>query len=152
MPHEEILAVELTVTPWKESSGTCDCCGRPSRTVWGDVAAMGQTLAVYYVHWTVGSSDHNPNFDLIIGSWGEGADPSQRILVSLAYRPPPEGGSFMIIDAEGRPAATPTLCGRAMKRAEVIGTPLAKEVFQLVDAIWLHDARIADVRGLGHVA
>jgi hypothetical protein len=152
MPHEETLVVELTVTPWKETSGSCDCCGRTSKTVWGDVSAMDQTLAVYYVQWTVGSSDHNPNFDLIIGTWGEGADPSQRILVSLVYQPRHEGGSFMIIDSEDRPANSRSLCSRALKRADVIGTPLAKEVFQLVDAIWLHDSRIAEVRGLGHEA
>jgi hypothetical protein len=120
--------------------------------VWGDVSATGQTLAVYYVQWTVGSPDHNPNFDLIIGAWGEEADPGQRTLVSLMYQPGPAGGGFMIIDGEGRPADSRTLCGRALKRAEVIGTPLAKQVFQLIDAIWLHDARIAEVRGLGHEA
>lgn len=54
----------------------------------------------------------------------------------------------MVIDSEGRPANDPKLCGRALKRVEVLGTPLAKEVFQLVDCIWLQDPRMADVRDL----
>jgi hypothetical protein len=149
--HEELQLMHLTVTPWKESSGTCDCCGRTSRTVWGDISAADQTLAVYYVQWAVGSADHNPNFDLIIGTWGEGADPKRRCLVSLVYQPRHQGG-FMVIDGESRPANTPSLCGRALKRAEVIGTALAKEAFQFVDAIWLHDSRIAEVRSLSHEA
>jgi len=148
MPHEESY-VELTVTPWKESSGACDCCGRTSKTIWVDVSAADQTLAVYYVQWTVGSADHNPNFDLILGAWGEGADPSKRILVSLEYQPQLQGSSFMITDSGRRAANTPSLCGRALNRSDVVGTPLAKEVFELIDAIWLQDPRIADVRGLG---
>ena len=146
MPDEESCPVELTVAPWKESSGVCDCCSRTSRTIWGAVSAADQTRAVYYIQWTVGSADHNPNFDLILGAWGERADPSKRILVSLEYQP---GGSFMVIDSGHRPANTPSLCGRALKRSDVVRTPLAKEVFELVDAIWLQDPRIAEVRALG---
>jgi hypothetical protein len=58
----------------------------------------------------------------------------------------------MVIDSGHRPANTSQLCGRALKRADVIGTPLASEVFQLVDAIWLQDARIAEVRRLAQDA
>jgi hypothetical protein len=152
MPHEESHTVELTVTPWEERSGTCDCCGRTSKTIWGDVSAADHTLAVYYVHWTVGSADHNPNFDLILGSWGEGAGATSRILVSLEYQPRVQGGSFMVTDSEHRPANSPTLCGRALKRSDVVGTSLAKEVFELVDAVWLQDPRIKEVRALGHEA
>jgi hypothetical protein len=32
-----------------------------------------------------------------------------------------------------------------LARAEVIGTPLAKQAFELVDAIWLRDERIAEI-------
>jgi hypothetical protein len=40
----------------------------------------------------------------------------------------------MVIDSGHRPANTPSLCGRALKRSDVVGTPLAKEVFELIDA------------------
>lgn len=144
--------MELTATPWEESSGTCDCCGNTSKTIWGDVSTPQQGVATYYVQWTVGSAEHFPNIDLIIGRWGDDADPAQRILVSLMYRPGRNGGSFMVIDSERRPANDPRLCGRALKRVEVIGTPLAKEVFQLVDCIWLQDPRMAAVRELDNQA
>jgi hypothetical protein len=92
---------------------------------------------------TVGASDHHPNFDLVIGAWGEGACPDDRVLVSMLSLP----GGVTVIDAAGRPADDRGLCGRALTRDEVIGTPLAANVFALFDAIWLQDARIAELRG-----
>jgi hypothetical protein len=140
--------MELTATPWEESSGTCDCCGNISKTIWGVISTPHGTVATYYVQWTVGSAEHFPNIDLIIGRWGDGADPTQRVLVSLKYRPDRGGGSFMVIDSDVRPANNAKLCGRALKRVEVVETPLAEEVFQLVDTIWLQDPRIAGLRDL----
>ena len=53
---------------------------------------------------------------------------------------------FMVIDAEGRPAAKPgALADRALRRDQVIGTPLAAEVFAMLDAIWLNDRRIGEL-------
>jgi len=138
--------MQLTATPWDEDSGVCDCCGNTSKTVWGDVSNPDQTLAVYYVQWTKGKPDHFPNIDLVMGPWGEGIEPEQRFLVSLLYDPGDEGGGFMVIDSDDRPANDGKICGRAMKRAEIVGTPLAKEVFQLVDTIWLQDPRIEEIR------
>ena len=64
------------------------------------------------------------------------------------YEPGPDGGGFTIIDSEARPANNPKLCGKALKREEIIGTPFAQEAFQLVDAIWMQDPRIDDVTKL----
>ena len=51
----------------------------------------------------------------------------------------------MVVDASETSIASNPLVGRALKREEVVGTPLAQEVFELVDAIWLEDANIAEV-------
>jgi len=39
------------------------------------------------------------------------------------------------------------LVGRALRRDEVIGTPLAPVAFELVDAIWMQDERIGELTG-----
>jgi hypothetical protein len=144
--------MDLRATPLKETSSTCECCGNVSKTICGDVSIPEKTLAIYYVQWTVGSAEHYPNIDLVLGPWGADADPSERVLISLVYDPGPDGGGFMIIDSEARPANSRELCGRALRRDEVIGTPFAQEAFQLVDAIWLHDPRIDEVRNLNSQA
>ena len=104
------------------------------------------TVAVYTVSWTVDAPAHQPTIDLIIGPWGESSDPKDRILVSLLYEPGDDGGDFGVIDAATRPAANDaSLCGHAMGRDDVIGTPLAPRVFELIDAIWAGDPRIEGV-------
>ena len=135
--------MEVIATPWNESGGVCDCCGRTSRTVWGDLSNSEGALAIYYVSWTKDAPEHLPTVDLIIGSWGEGASPEHRILVSMLYRAGADGG-FMVVDADDSRANKPELVGRAMKRAEVVGTPLAKEAFALVEVVWAQDARIGE--------
>lgn len=137
---------------WNESTGHCDCCGNQSKTIWGDLADSSGTKAVYVVQWTVDQPKHMPNFDLVLGPWGNGASPSDRILVSLLYQPRPGGGSFMVVNGHARLADNRGLCDRALERSEVVGTPLAKEVFLLVDALWLTEPRIAPVRALDNVA
>ena len=140
--------MDLKATPWKEAAATCDCCGKLSKTICGEVSVADKTLAIYYVQWTVGSAEHFPNIDLIIGPWGDGAEPGERVLIALVYDSGVDGGGFMIIDSETRPANSRELCGRALKREEVIGTPFAQEAFQLVDAIWLQDPRVDEVKRL----
>jgi hypothetical protein len=144
--------MELKATPWKETSTACECCGRVSKIICGDVSVADKTMAIYYVQWTVGSAEHRPNVDLILGPWDSGAAPTERVLISLAYEPGPDGGGFTIIDSEARPANSRALCGRALKREEVVGTPFAQEAFQLVDAIWSGDPRIDEVKKLDNRA
>ena len=85
--------------------------------------------------------------DLLIGSWGDGTGPDDRVLASIMFRPSVSGGAFMVIDAKERLASKRELCGRALQRVEVVGTPLAAEIFSLLDGIWLTDPRINEVIG-----
>ena len=40
------------------------------------------------------------------------------------------------------------LCGQTcLGRQDVVGTPLAKYAFDVVDVIWLHDHRIVEITG-----
>jgi hypothetical protein len=137
---------------WNESIGHCDCCGNQSRTVWGDLADSAGTKAIYFVQWTVNEPGHMPNVDLVLGPWGAGTVPADRVLVSLSYQPRPGGGSFMVVSGKGRRADDRGLCSRALERTDVIGTPLANEVFALVDSLWLTEPRMEEVRSLNDIA
>lgn len=57
----------------------------------------------------------------------------------------------MVVDGEGRRADDRSICKRAMKRVEVVGTALADEAFALVDSLWLSEPRIGEVKALNHV-
>jgi hypothetical protein len=130
-------------------TGRCECCGNVSRTVSGYAYFRGHPFAAYFVHWTMGHvPDYGANFDFIIGKWSaDGGTPADRFAVSLVYRVTENGRGFMVIDATGRSISTSGLAGHVLKREEVVGQPIARDAFALCDAIWLQDARIAELSG-----
>jgi hypothetical protein len=52
---------------------------------------------------------------------------------------------FMIIDAQSSGPSTEALAETALRRSEVVGTPLALEVFAVVDAVYMSDG-VSEVR------
>ena len=128
--------------------GPCQCCGDLSRRIWGYARRKQIPFASYFVHWTLGRlPDHGANFDLIVGQWGEGTGAPDRCAVSLSYQFTTNGPGFIVIDSESRPIATSTLVGRALSPAEVVGQPIANDVFALCDAILDQDDRLAEFFG-----
>ncbi|AFO91516.1 hypothetical protein [Phaeobacter inhibens] len=134
------------VEPTKESGGFCDCCGKQTRTVWGYVHEQdGGTVASYFVQWTVDVSieDHPANFDLIYGAWGDGTSKSDRRAISLIHFENDGVPGVSVVNATDRPVASSELVGSAMNREELIGTPLAQQVFAIFDAVILQDKRLS---------
>lgn len=133
----------FTVEEIGESIGHYDCCGNESRCVWGMVHDGDAGLAACWMRWTVGHlSEPGANLDLILGRWGDKASAEDRVVISLLHREQADGSrALMVIDAADRPAAKGELAQTALARAEVVGTPLAAQVFALVDAIYEQDGR-----------
>ena len=131
----------------------CECCGNTSRKVWGLAYRNDIPTAAYFVEWTENSAKHSPNIDLLIGTWGDDQVNDKR-LVSWLYNPThDDGGSFMVIDGATRPAAESDLCDQALTREEVIGDSALMEVATgIIDAIWLHDDRIRELKVLARDA
>ena len=133
----------VTIEEMGQSSGHCDCCGHQSLCVWGMVHKGDTTVAAYWVHWTPSHlNELGATLDLIVGQWGDKASADSRVMVSLLHRQQPDGSpALMVIDAADRPAAKGDLARTALARADVVGTPLAAQVFSLVDAIYEQDRR-----------
>jgi hypothetical protein len=132
--------------------GPCDCCGSMSRLVAGFVTRDGESYAGYQVHWTLGQVErHGATFYIILGYWGESTLAEDRYAVALRYRCDAEATGFMVVDAQTAVASHP-LVGRALTREEVIGTPLAQEMFDVIDFIWLYDDRILEITAHGRTA
>ena len=88
---------------------------------------------------------HGATFDLILGKWGEGATPSDRVAVSLRFRRIETGPSFMVADAADRPTGRGGLAGVALARNQVLGSRWEREAYDVVDAVWLKDTRISEI-------
>ncbi|WP_298306580.1 hypothetical protein [uncultured Erythrobacter sp.] len=141
LPTEELqFEVEMT----GQSGGHCDCCGNDSHCVWGWVHQIeGPTVAAYWVRWTDGHlADPGAKLDLVIGPWGEGTSQSARYLVSLVHREQQgESPALMVVDAPANNVSYETLAQNPMAKGEVIGTPLAAQLFRILDAIYEQDTR-----------
>ena len=134
-------AIEIEPASMK-SSGRCACCGKSRRTVWGFVYRDGGPRACYFVEWTLGRRGCSARFDVVVGEWFDGTTEADREAVSLEYRLLDTGPSFSVVDADGRPAAE---VGRAMKGAEIAGTPLAAEVVSIAGAVLRVDDRVREL-------
>lgn len=143
------MQLELEISPDDQRTfGPCDCCGNMTQRVWGYVRDNGIPIAAYFVEWTPGHADNPANFDIILGTWGEGTTASDRKAVALGFLRFDIGPAFSVIDATKRPVARNTLVGEALTREQVIGQPIAELVFAVCDAIWLKDDRIAPLHTL----
>jgi hypothetical protein len=102
--------------------------------------------ALYQVHWTTKQvGRHGAEFFIVLGRFGEGTTATDKFAVALHFFVEPDRFGFMVVDADQTPIASHPLVGRALPRESVIDTPLAQEVFDLVDAIWLEDTNISEV-------
>lgn len=127
--------------------GPCECCGDTTRLATGMVRLNHEPYALYQVHWTSNQVlKHGAEFYLILGEFGEGTTAADKFAVALHFFVNSETYGFMVVDADKTPISSHPLVGRALSRADVIGTPLAQEIFDLVDAIWLEDENIEEVR------
>ena len=139
--------IEMTDT---RDFGPCPCCGDNSRTVAGLVHRGAVGEAAYVVQWTLGQiGRHGAHFDLVLGRWGEGTSRDDRYAVSLEFRRTETGPAFMVIDADKRDIGKGDLAHRGLARQEVVGTSVATQAFEIVDAIWLQDERLAEIRAAG---
>jgi hypothetical protein len=126
--------------------GPCECCGEMTSRVWGYVESRDATVAAYFVEWTPGHEEDHANFDLIVGKWGEGTESSDRRAASLEFRKFQGTPSFMVIDATSRDVSHNSLISKALLREEIVGNPVASQVFAICDVIFLDDPRLPHLR------
>jgi hypothetical protein len=133
--HTPSLLPPFEAVPWNDLATICPCCDGEAHLIFGGILAQNQIRAVYFVSWTRDRPQHVPHIDLILGPWGHDSQASARVLVTLAYRPHPQGGGFVQIDSEKRLANSPVYCGRALAATEAIPPPFALELPRLIEAI-----------------
>jgi hypothetical protein len=152
---EETTTSTIEIEPASmRNSGRCACCGKSRRTIWGYVYVDGGPRACYFVEWTIGplataKPQCSARFDVVVGDWFDGTTEEDREAVSLEYRLLDGGPSFQVVDAAGRPAAE---VGRAAKKSEIEGTPLADEAIAIAGAVLESDDRVRELTRVADVS
>jgi len=105
-----------------------------------------EPYALYQVHWTSQQvARHGAEFYIVLGEFGDGTTAADKFAVALHFYVEPHRFGFMVVDAGQTAIASNPLVGHALSREAVVDTPLAREVFDLVDAIWLGDINISEI-------
>lgn len=130
------------------SGGHCECCGTNTKRIWGFVRRHDDPVGAYFVTWTQGKPDHGAKFDLILGKWGKSATNEDRYSAALDFRLIEGTPQFMVVDAHNRETAGSV--GATLSRADIIGTPIAPQVFAIVDAIYMSKG-LVEVRSWSEV-
>lgn len=134
VPHDwRMLHVEET----GRASGHCDCCATETERRWGLASVQGKAVAAYFVAHTRGKPDHGANIDLVLGSWGDGTTSADRFAVSIRHRVVDGTPEMMVADADAFGERARHLADRALKRNDIIGTPLAAAIFTVTDAVYM---------------
>lgn len=136
-------AADFSIEAGAESTlPKCECCGGVTRIVRAFVSLQGTARVVLLVRWTVGAQ-HDAEVAVSVGSWCD-ADRSPRRLVALLLRQQPNGPAFMVVDADLARWDGSSLLGTALRSEDVLNTPLASEVFAILDAAGAADLRLAN--------
>jgi hypothetical protein len=79
----------------------------------------------------------------VVGDWGDEATPAERSVARIHYQIG-ENEGFAVLDADD--AAVDGLARNRLKRADIIGKPLAQQIFAVCDAVYLQDGRLRELR------
>jgi hypothetical protein len=134
----------LEVEPEDTShSVKCECCDHTTHTIFGFVHYdTGATVSAYCVKWTVDNPEHPPWFLLSIGPWGDGTSGNDRVTVASILRFHESKPNFTVVNAEELEWRDESLVGFHLSREQVMGSPVAKTAFALIDEIVAHDPRV----------
>jgi hypothetical protein len=136
----------IQIAPLNQSAhGPCACCGDTTRTVWGEARVDGALRAIYYVRWSPEHLSEHAVWLLYIGAWGS-APPHERNAVALHCRSHGRWPAFMVIDAHRTPWGEGAgRLGRALRRADVVGQPVGREAYAIVDQVLVQDPRVQEL-------
>ena len=109
-------------------TGTCECCNSRTHKSTGMVTVNQNPDTLYIACWTESRREHGIAFLIL--------QPGHNTFVSVHYSFDIQ--AFSVLDPEDYnwDSSNDT---RILRRDDVIGTPLAQEVFDYLDEIWLHD-------------
>lgn len=145
-PPKRTDVPDLIVSLGEQHESECECCDNRTLSIEGVIDRPdGVGAGVYAVQWTIGSPENGASFHLVIGPVDDKARVAECVGVRLAYGMTQQGSpGFTVVDANTEYFYFDT-CPRPLPREEVVGTPLAQESFDMVDAIWMQDPRIKEV-------
>ncbi|SMX49579.1 hypothetical protein [Maliponia aquimaris] len=131
-------AADITLREGETEQGTCRCCGAPTTIVTGYLEVGALSAGWYTVGATMGEPDHLPLVRIYLGDWSDSAGPAERWGLRIGITP--DGPNLLDWPEKDRAEARPVFS--PLDRAQVLGTPMEAQVFDLLDTILSGDSRL----------
>jgi len=131
-----------------QSGGHCECCGKETVRVNGNVIDGETFVALYTVVWTKGVRSHGAEFSFIFGAWGEGTTLKDRSVVLLDFNCSEENGfGFRIADdVLQRRGNLEEFASNFLDRGALIGSAFTPFLFAVADAVYMKEMRLDEIR------
>ena len=117
----------------------CDCCGKTTLVIEGDLYRQDAWIGFYWVRMAEGHPEQLPTFHIGTGNWAEEARSEDRWVIAVEYSKDAEGFRAIDVPNDGSTATF-------LKRDEWISTDFASEAVAILDAIYMKDDRLAELR------
>ncbi|MEP5630362.1 MAG: hypothetical protein ABJP79_00615 [Tateyamaria sp.] len=131
---------QITVLEGDHEQIPCDCCGKTTTKISGDIEGPNGWLGFYFVRFSGAHPEHPAVFRIATGDWSDGALAENRWIFDLEYDVGAEGFRVLDTKSQGDGASATYL-----DRADIVGSSFAPEAFAMVDAIFMKDTRLAEL-------
>jgi hypothetical protein len=113
--------------------------------VWGEAHRGGRVCAVYFVRWSPEQLNDVAEWLIVTGEWGD-APREARSSVALKCRFDDGRPGFMVVDSHAsRLCQAAVTLGVALERSDVVNSEIARDVYPIVDAVMVQDARVREL-------
>lgn len=141
------LAIEFSST---KELPACPCCGKKAVHVGGFVYYAEEKRAEYLIAWHPGAPDEDSLWLFrFADDWDHEGSLGVPEVILLRCGTVEGKFGFGIVDADCEFARGVAPTAELLSRSSVVGTELAREVFEAVDYIWLNDDRLNEITERG---
>lgn len=126
------------------STGRCECCQNETISLSGFVSTETESLAAYFIAYTNGQPKHGAEFTFVVGKWGDAAMAKDRFVIVMHHFP--EQGFMIDSDIVEKKSNMQELASNFLNRDDIIGSKFADTLFSMVDAVYMKDSRLDEIR------
>jgi hypothetical protein len=125
---------------------TCDCCGKPFKSVCGFIKRDDWAYSVYFATLQTGHEHISMGLTVSLGKWWDDSEDSiaQREWVYLVVWPSEDGSGFemRIDDPDSSRHATATFLGHKLLPEQARESPLREDFFAVADFVLENDPAV----------
>jgi hypothetical protein len=124
------------------SNITCNCCGKPFKSVCGFIKRDDDAYAVYFATLQTGHSDITVGLTISIGKWWDDTALNERYWILLTVKPSATNFDMRVEEPGGSRHADFKALGIALSRDEALSSDVKDDFFAVADYVVVEDPAV----------